>query len=62
MEPTVAANAETGLTRPRSVPVTRMSEACRDATLRQLTRIHDWHVREKCYAAALARIIDAHRA
>jgi hypothetical protein len=37
--------------------LTRMSEACRDATLRQLAWIHDWHVREECYAAALARII-----
>jgi TnpA family transposase len=42
--------------------LTRMSEACRGATLRQLAWIHDWHVREECYAAALARIIDAHRA
>ncbi len=40
----------------------RMSEACRGATLRQLAWIHDWHVREECYAAALARSIDAHRA
>jgi TnpA family transposase len=42
--------------------LTRMSEACRGATLRQLAWIHDWHVREECYASALARIIDAHRA
>ena len=42
--------------------LTRMSEACRGATLRQLAWIHDWHVREECYTAALARIIDAHRA
>jgi TnpA family transposase len=24
--------------------------------------VHDWHVREDCYAAALARLIEAHRA
>jgi TnpA family transposase len=42
--------------------LTRMAEACRGTTLRQLAWTHDWHVREDCYAAALGRIIDAHRA
>jgi TnpA family transposase len=42
--------------------LTRMAEACRGATLRQLAWTHDWHVREECYATALARLIDAHRA
>src|SRR3546814_18720351 len=38
-----------------------MAEACRGVTMRQLAWMHDWHVREETYAAALARIIDAHR-
>ena len=38
-----------------------MAEACRRATLRQLAWTHDWHVREDCYAAALAQLIEAHR-
>ena len=42
--------------------LTRMAEACRGPTLRQLAWTHDWHVREECYAAALARLIEAHRA
>lgn len=42
--------------------LTRMAEAVRGPTLRQLAWTHDWHVREECYANALARIIDAHRA
>jgi hypothetical protein len=41
--------------------LTRMVEACRRATLRQLAWTHDWHVREDCYAAALAQLIEAHR-
>src|SRR3546814_13549000 len=41
--------------------LTRMAEACRGVTMRQLAWMHDWHVREETYAAALARIIDAHR-
>jgi TnpA family transposase len=42
--------------------LTRMSETCRGASLRQLTLVHDWHVSEAAYAEALARLIDAHRA
>ncbi|MGO4728348.1 MULTISPECIES: Tn3 family transposase [unclassified Inquilinus] len=42
--------------------LTRMAEACRGVSMRQLAWVHDWHVREETYAAALARIIDAHRA
>jgi TnpA family transposase len=39
-----------------------MAEACRGATLRQLAWVHDWHIREETYAAALSRLINAHRA
>jgi TnpA family transposase len=39
--------------------LTRMADACRRVTMRQLAWVHDWHVREETYAAALARIIDA---
>jgi TnpA family transposase len=42
--------------------LTRMAEACRGPGLRQLAWTHDWHVREECYASALARLIEAHRA
>jgi TnpA family transposase len=42
--------------------LTRMAEACRGPTLRQLAWTHDWHVREECYAAALVRLIETHRA
>lgn len=42
--------------------LTRMAETSRDVTLRRLAWTHDWHVREECYAAALARLIEAHRA
>lgn len=42
--------------------LTRMAEAVRGPTLRELAWAHDWHVREECYANALAHIIDAHRA
>lgn len=41
--------------------LTRMAEACRGVSMRQLSWVHDWHVREETYAAALARLIDAHR-
>ncbi len=41
--------------------LTRMAEACRGSTLRQLAWTHDWHVREECYASALARLIETHR-
>ena len=42
--------------------LSRMAESCQGHSLRQLAWMHDWHVREKCYAAALARLIEAHRA
>ena len=42
--------------------LTSMADACRGATLRQLAWAHDWHIREETYAAALARLIDSHRA
>lgn len=42
--------------------LTRMAEASRGPSLRQLAWAHDWHIREDCYAEALARLIDAHRA
>ena len=42
--------------------LSRMAEACRGATLRQLAWVHDWHIREETYAAALSRLINAHRA
>jgi TnpA family transposase len=42
--------------------LTRMADACRGVTMRQLAWVHDWHVREETYATALARIIDYHRA
>jgi Tn3 transposase DDE domain len=34
--------------------LSRMSEACRETTWRQLSWTADWHVREECYAQALA--------
>ena len=37
----------------------RMAEACRDTTWRQLCWTSDWHIREECYALALAGLIDA---
>ncbi len=37
----------------------RMSEACRAMSWRQLTWTADWHVRDECYARALAELIDA---
>jgi TnpA family transposase len=42
--------------------LSRMAEACRGATLRQLAWVHDWHIREETYAAALSQLINAHRA
>ena len=39
--------------------LTRMSEACRETTWRQLSWTADWHVREECYAQARAGLIDA---
>lgn len=42
--------------------LTRMSEACRETTWRQLTWTADWHVRDECYARALAEVIDAQHA
>ncbi len=42
--------------------LTRMAETCRGMTLRQLAWVHDWHVREEGYTAALVRLIEAHRA
>ena len=41
--------------------LTRMADVCRGVTLRQLAWVHDWHVREETYGAALARLIEAHR-
>jgi TnpA family transposase len=38
----------------------RMSEACRETTWRQLSWTADWHLREECYAQALAGLINAH--
>lgn len=40
----------------------RMADAVRGTTYRQLALVHDWHIREDTYRAALARLIDAHRA
>ena len=40
----------------------RMADAIRGVTYRQLALVHDWHIREESYRAALARLIDAHRA
>lgn len=42
--------------------LTRMAEACRGHTLRQLAWMHDWYVREGCDAAALVLMIEVHRA
>jgi TnpA family transposase len=38
--------------------LTRMAEACRGTTLRQLTWTADWHIRDECYSQALAQIVD----
>ncbi|MDP9013136.1 MAG: Tn3 family transposase [Acidobacteriota bacterium] len=37
----------------------RMAEACRTTPWRQLTWTADWHIRDECYAQALAGLIDA---
>lgn len=37
----------------------RMAEAYRDTTWRQIYWTADWHIREDCYAQALATLIDA---
>jgi TnpA family transposase len=34
----------------------------RGVTYRQLALVHDWHIREETYRAALARLIETHRA
>ncbi len=39
--------------------LTRMAEACREITWRQLSWTADWHIREECYAQALTCLIDA---
>jgi Tn3 transposase DDE domain len=39
--------------------LTRMSEACRETTWRQLSWTADWHVREECYSQALTGLINA---
>ena len=36
-----------------------MAEACRATPWRQLTWTADWHIRDECYAQALAGLIDA---
>lgn len=38
--------------------LTRMAEACHETSWRQLCWTSDWHVREECYAQALAGLID----
>jgi TnpA family transposase len=40
--------------------LTRMAEACNIASLRRLVWTASWHVRDETYAAALARLVDAH--
>jgi Tn3 transposase DDE domain len=42
--------------------LTRMAETSRDMTVRRLAWMHDWHVREECYVAAVSQLIEAHRA
>ena len=44
-----------------NIGLTHMAETTRDMTLRRLAWVQDWHVREDCYARALARLIEAHR-
>ncbi len=41
--------------------LTRMAETCSGVTMRQLAWVHDWHIREETYTAALACLVDAHR-
>jgi hypothetical protein len=38
--------------------LTRMAEACRSSSWRQLTWTADWHIRDECYSQALAALID----
>ena len=38
--------------------LSQMAEACRGATLWQLAWVHDRHIREETYAAALSRLIN----
>ena len=42
--------------------LTRMAETCSGVRMRQPAWVHDWHIREETYAAALACVVDAHRA
>ncbi len=42
-----------------STLLTRMAEACHESSWRQLCWTADWHVREDCYAQALAVLTDA---
>ncbi len=42
--------------------ISRMAEASRDLTFRQIAWAHDWHIREDTYIEALACLIDAQRA
>src|ERR1019366_983206 len=42
--------------------LTRMADVCEGASLPQLARAHDWHIRDETYAAALARLVDAQSA
>ena len=39
----------------------RMADAIRGVSHRQLALVHDWHIREDSYRAALATLIEAHR-
>jgi len=40
--------------------LTRMAEAVPGCSVKRLSRIADWHVREDCYARALAEIVNRH--
>jgi TnpA family transposase len=40
--------------------LTRMAETCRDRSVKQLSWVSDWHVREDCYARALTEIVNQH--
>ena len=42
--------------------LTRMADVCEGTSLPQLSWVHDWHIREETYAAALARLVDAQTA
>lgn len=43
-----------------NLSLSRMAESYQGHGLSQPAWMHDWHVREECYAAALARLIEAH--